>query len=130
MSSNTPTTTAAECLSCGTTGGWMPPNCNRPVRTRGLCSLCYGRHERDGGLDQFPLVGGQGGWETFEGFPSGFVHGPSGWPEAAPFNAPLHPPLPASNRWGHVVWFTRPQHDPVGQRLFDAETRYVEIEAA
>jgi len=125
MSSNTTTTTAAPCLVCFTTGGWVPPDCSRPSRTRGLCTLCYRRQK-----DDFPLVGGQGGWETFEGFPPGFVHGPSGWPEAAAFNALLHPPLPAGNRWGHVVWFTRPQHDPIGQQLFDAETRYVESAAA
>lgn len=130
MNSTTPTPTAAECLSCATTGGWVPPTSDRPARARGLCALCYGRHNHDCTLDRFPLVGGQGGFEMFEGFPPD--HSPilRDYPEQPALIAPLHPPLPAATRWGHVVWFSRPQHDPIGRRLFDAETRHPEIEAA
>jgi len=69
-------------------------------------------------------------WETFEGFPEGHAPILRDYPAQPALDAPLHPPLPAPDRWGQVVWFSRPRHDPIGQRLCDAETRLVEVEAA
>lgn len=46
---------AKPCLDCGTTGGYIPPDCKTPGRTRGLCFHCYIAHKRHGTLDQFPL---------------------------------------------------------------------------
>ena len=127
MISYTPTSqpTAAPCLSCG----------DPDLYARSLCRNCYSRAWEQGIATRYPACGAvpvpcQAGYGEFEGFPDGYTPLPTGWPEVAALDAPLHPPLPAGNRWGHVVWFTRPQHDPIGQRLFDAETRYVEVEAA
>ena len=113
------------CLSCG-----VPETI-----LRGLCGACYQRASLNGSATQYPACGAvpvpyQPTWETFEGFPEGHAPIFRDYPGQPALVAPLHPPLPAPDRWGHVVWFSRPRHDPIGQALFDRETRYVETRAA
>lgn len=58
MSTDQPTTPAAPCTSCGSTGGWTRSGERRPSRTRGLCATCYGRANYHGTLPE--------GWERYE----------------------------------------------------------------
>lgn len=116
------------CLSCACGDDGYP-------RRRGLCHNCYQRAYSRGITAQYPACGAVSvpradPAEIFEGFPEGYTHEPTGWPLVPALVAPLHPTLPAPDRWANVIWFRRPQHDPVGQRLFDCETRYVAQEAA
>jgi hypothetical protein len=39
---------AAPCVECGSTGGYIPKDQNRPLRRRGLCSRCYDHHWNHG----------------------------------------------------------------------------------
>lgn len=48
------TATATPCVECGTTGGYRPPNQNRPVRRRGYCHRCYWQHWNHGTMTSDP----------------------------------------------------------------------------
>ena len=39
---------AAPCIECRTEGGYTPKNQRKPVRRRGMCSVCYWRHWNHG----------------------------------------------------------------------------------
>jgi hypothetical protein len=42
--------TAAPCVKCGTTGGYIKKGCNRPNRIKGLCRDCYNHLYNSGRL--------------------------------------------------------------------------------
>lgn len=46
-------TSAKPCEHCGTTGGFTPKDCNRPVRRKGYCASCYYRLQSHGTLDGY-----------------------------------------------------------------------------
>jgi len=117
--------TAAPCADCTTIGGYTESWCVRPRRTRGLCAACYSRHKGHGTLAAFSGIP-----EGYEGIPEGHAPTLRAYPGEPALDAPLHPPLPAPDRWGHVIWFRRPLHDPFGQRLYDAEACGAAGEAA
>lgn len=50
-------TTAAPCLSCRTTGGYVQPGRSRPARKRGLCHVCAARAVRRGIIHRYPACG-------------------------------------------------------------------------
>jgi len=41
MTTEQPTTAAAPCSRCQTTGGYIARDCHRPSRTQGYCAACY-----------------------------------------------------------------------------------------
>ncbi len=118
----------AGCLSCDCGDDGFP-------RRRGICNACYSRAWQHGIADQYPACGAVAvPYYSYDGeymgLPDDYIPAPTGWPLVPALLAPLHPPLPAATRWGQVVWYSRPQHDPIGQALCDRETRYVQVEAA